>query len=180
MTGGTGYRRLIAAAVLVATAAACGGDDGDSAETTTTAAPTTVAETTTTSSTTTTTTIPLVTEGATVVVANANIVGGSAGRMTDALGRAGFTTGTPTNALEKIEDSVVHHTAADGAQAVAESVALLLGGVAVEPMPTPVPTDTGEIDGDVRRRTGSPIGTGASPSRRTRTSPAGAVSAETA
>lgn len=140
---------MIAAAILIAAASACGGGDDDSADTTTTAATTTVAEATTTTSTTTTTTIPLVTEGATVVVANASGVSGSAGRMTDQFGEAGFTTGTPTNALEKAEDSVVHHTTADGALEVAESVALLLGGVAIETMPTPVPTAEGEIDGEV-------------------------------
>ena len=58
--------------------------------------------------------------------------------MTDQLGVAGFTTGTPTNALEKVADSVVHFTDADGAQEVAESVAAQLGGVEASAMPDPI------------------------------------------
>lgn len=133
--------------------AACGGD-GDSAETTTTIAEVVDAPepepeaTTTSSSTTTTTTIaPLVTEGAIVVVANASIVGGTAGRMTDELGLTGFTTGPPVNGAEKLDDSIVYYTDADGAQAVAESVAVSLGGVAVEAIPEEIPTEDGTLDG---------------------------------
>lgn len=139
--------------VLVLALAACGGGDGDSDATTTTAAPaTTVAPVateapTTTAAPATTTTVPMVVEGATVVVANSSIVGGSAGRMTDQLARAGFTTGAATNGIDDLEDSVVYYTADDGAQPVAESLAAKLGGVEVAPMPTPVPTESGELDG---------------------------------
>ena len=95
----------------------------------------------------TSTTLPLVLEGATVIVANGNIVGGSAGRMTDALAVAGFTVGAATNGAEKIDDSIVYYTAADGAQAVAESVAVTLGGVSVLPLPDPIPTESGTLEG---------------------------------
>ena len=92
-----------------------------------------------------TTTALLVTEGATVVVANASIVGGSAGRMTDQLAGVGFTTGTPTNAVDKLVDSVVHFTDADGAETGAESVAAQLGGVEVSAMPDPIPVEEADI-----------------------------------
>lgn len=134
--------------------AACGGDD-DSATTTTTTIAETVdvpepepEATSTTSSTTTTTTIAaLVTEGATVIVANASIVGGTAGRMADELGLSGFTTGTPTNGAEKLDDSIVYYTTDEGAQAVAESVATALGGVEAAAMPEEIPTEAGTLDG---------------------------------
>ena len=132
---------------------ACGGDD-DSATTTTSTiaaeAPTvpvvTEAAPVTTIPVTTPTTEPMVLEGATVVVANGNIVGGSAGRMTDALAIAGFTTGVATNGSEKVEDSVVYYTDADGAQAVAESLGAKLGGVSVLAMPEVIPTESGTLD----------------------------------
>ncbi|WP_154723511.1 LytR C-terminal domain-containing protein [Ilumatobacter coccineus] len=133
--------------------AACGGGDDSASTTTTTVAEVTEPEpepeaTSTTSSTTTTTTVaPLVTEGATVVVANASIVGGTAGRMSDQLGLSGFTTGTPTNGAEKLDESVVYYTDDDGAQAVAESVARALGDVDALAMPDEIPTETGELDG---------------------------------
>lgn len=133
--------------------AACSGDDDTSstdpsttAATASTAA-TTVAPTTSTSPDTTTTS--LVVEGAIVVIANSSIAGGSAARMTDELASAGFTMGTPTNGLDRLEDSIVHYTDDSGAQEVAESTALALGGVEVSAMPDPIPTETGSIDGQV-------------------------------
>lgn len=96
----------------------------------------------------TTTTIALTTEGATVVVANGNTIGGSAGRMSDALGEAGYNMGTPTNAASNVEESIVYYdTANTAAQGVAESVARSLGGVEVEPAGTPAPTGSGSLDG---------------------------------
>ncbi len=136
--------------------AACSGGDDDSSDATTTtvaeaATPTTVADpTTTVATTTTTTTPPLVTEGATVVVANASIVGGSAGRMTDELTANGFTTAEPTNATVDLEDSIVHYVVGDdAAQAVAESLGSALGGVDVSVLPEEPPTESGDIDGEV-------------------------------
>jgi len=133
--------------------AACGGGDDASdsttpdtdtaGETTTTAA----RSTTTSTSSSTTTTTSLVVEGATVVVANSSIVSGAAGRMTDELAGAGFTTGTPTNGTERLEQSVVYYTDADGAEQVAQSVGVVLGGVEVDAMPDPIPTESGTLEG---------------------------------
>jgi hypothetical protein len=132
-------------------AACSGGDDTSSTDPSTTAAASTVATIAapTTSTSPDTTATSLVVEGATVVVANSSIAGGSAGRMTDELAEVGFTMGTPTNGLDRLEDSIVHYTDDSGAQEVAESAALALGGVEVSAMPDPIPTETGSIDGQV-------------------------------
>jgi len=100
---------------------------------------------------TTTTVFTPVTEGATVVVANANTVGGSAGRMSKTLETAGFTMGDPTNAAETLDESVVYYDpSVAAAQAVAESVGVVMGGLVVEPVPTPPPTNDGTMgDGSV-------------------------------
>ncbi len=97
----------------------------------------------------TTTVAPIVTEGATVVVANASGVPGSAGRMSTALGGAGFTMAEPTNATSaQLEQSVVYYDpAVAAAQAVAGSVATMMGGLAVEAVPTPVPIEGGALNG---------------------------------
>ena len=96
----------------------------------------------------TTTTVPLVTEGATVVVANANTVGGSAGRMTETLGDAGYNMGSPVNGTVTLDESIVYYDPTNAAaQAVAESVARSLGGVVVDVVPTPPPVDNGSLDG---------------------------------
>jgi hypothetical protein len=85
---------------------------------------------------------PLVFEGATVIVANASGVPGSAGRMSDELTAAGFTMATATNATTPLEQSVVYADPANAAaQAVAESVARTMGGLTVEPIPTPPPVE---------------------------------------
>lgn len=147
------FRRRVPASIAAAclVLAACGGDDDASSTTTsTTVASTTTpaaqsSSTTTVASTTTTTVPPLVTEGATVVVANASIVGGSAGRMTDQLAGEGFTTGAATDGAEDLEESVVYYTDDEGAQAVAESVGRVLGDVEVGAMPDPIPTESGEL-----------------------------------
>ncbi|MFN3257495.1 MAG: LytR C-terminal domain-containing protein [Ilumatobacter sp.] len=140
------------ALVGVLALAACGGGDDAPATTTTdvpvaTAAPTPPATDPPETTPTTTTLPPLVTEGATVVVANSSIVGGAAGRMTDELGLTGFTTATPTNGIDKVDDSIVYYSDAEGAQAVAESVGRALGGVTVEALPETVPTESGDIAG---------------------------------
>jgi len=95
----------------------------------------------------TTTTSPLVTDGATVIVANASGVGGSAGRMTDTLSIAGFTMGDPTNATSgQIEESIVYYDPAiAAAQDVANSVAVVMGGLEVEVVPTPAPVEGGSL-----------------------------------
>lgn len=112
---------------------------------------TTAFEITTTVPVTTTTIVERVTEGATVVIANGNTVGGSAGRMTKTLETVGYTMGTPVNATVTIDDSIVYYDASvTSAQAVAESVARDMGCVDVETAPTPPPTEDGTLgDGNV-------------------------------
>ena len=92
----------------------------------------------------TTTTVPqLVTQGATVVVANASGVPGSAGRMSAELAGAGFTMADATNATSTgLEQSIVYYDPSNAAaQAVATSVAQVMGGLAVETVPSPVPIE---------------------------------------
>lgn len=103
--------------------------------------------------TTTTTEPPIVVEGAKVVVANANGIGGSAGNMTDALRLGpGFDTVTPTNASSstpELEQSIIYYdTTVPAAQVVADSLSRSLGGdVPVEPMPESIPTADGTLNG---------------------------------
>jgi hypothetical protein len=91
------------------------------------------------------TTVGRVTTGATVVVANASGVGGSAGAMSTALQTAGYTMGTPGNSTgEQLATSIVYYVAGDAAaQAVASSVATDMGSIAVAEMPQPPPIDSG-------------------------------------
>jgi hypothetical protein len=136
---------------------ACGGDDDDDAAASTTTiavtvTPTTVAPApTTTVPPTTTTTIPLVTDGATVVIANASGINGAAGRMTDAIEGAGFTVGEATSssdAVGQLETTQVYYDPdAAAAQAVAESVRALLGGGDIElvELGVPAPVESGDI-----------------------------------
>ena len=100
-------------------------------------------------SSTTTTEPPLVTEGATVVVANASGVPGSAGRMTTELATVGFTMGEATNSTQSgLTASIVQYDPTiAAAQAVAESVARSMGGLTVEVVPTPAPVDGGSLNG---------------------------------
>ena len=103
---------------------------------------TTSTSTTSTSSTTTSTTIPLVTAGAVVKVANASGVPRAAAGLTTLLSGLGFVVAEPVNAAgweEKLDVTKVY--ARDESRAVAESVARMLGGVAIERMPTPAPID---------------------------------------
>lgn len=145
-------RKLAVLTVCVLALAACGGSDGDSessvpdSEPESSTAPVATDAPIATEATTTTTTVPMVFDGATVVVANGNISGGSAGRMSDVLGGAGFTMGDPVTASVKIDDSVVYFTAVAGAEPVAETLGLILGGVSVEALPAPIPTESGTLD----------------------------------
>jgi hypothetical protein len=101
---------------------------------------------TTTAAPVTTTTVALVTEGAIVVVANGNTVGGSAGRMSETLAGAGYNMGTPVDAGQTIDDSIVYFDPANtSAQAVAESVGRTLGNVSVLTVSTPAPTVNGSL-----------------------------------
>ncbi len=136
---------------------------------------------------------PLVTEGATVIVANASGIGGSAGRMTDTLELAGFTTGAPTNSTAgQLEASVVYYDPGiAAAEDVANSVARVMGGLTVETVPDPVPVDSGtlgdagvlvmlgtnEADQTLEQMSGESAATGETPS--TGTAPDVAGSTET-
>ncbi len=99
--------------------------------------------------TTTTTEPPFVTEGATVVVANASGVPGSAGRMSVELATLGFTMAEATNSTQSgLTASVVQYDSSiAAAQAVAESVARSMGGLTVEVVPTPPPVEGGSLNG---------------------------------
>ena len=123
------------------------GGTGDAAagDATATTAATTIAPTTTVA--------VIVTEGADVLVANANGVSGSAGQMKRALETGpGFTVVDAVNAsaaLGNLEESAVYYdTTNPNAMAVAESLSEVLGGVStVAPLPDPPPTDDGDMRG---------------------------------
>lgn len=123
-----------------------GGDDPDDD-------PDASSSTTSPSDTTTTTEPPLVTTGASVIVANANGIGGSAGQMTRTLETgAGFTMVDPTDAASTVgtlETSVIYFDPnITGAEAVAESVNRVLGGdLEVTALQGTPPTDDGSLDG---------------------------------
>lgn len=95
----------------------------------------------------------LVVDGASVLVANVNGVGGSAGAMMRALQTGpGFTVVDAVNGSPSLSDqdtSIVYYDAAQtGAQAVAESLAEVLGGVeTVAPLPATPPTEDGDMRG---------------------------------
>ena len=139
---------------------ACGGGDDDSesddeaATATTTpalaATTTTVAATTTTAAPTTTTLPPLVlvTDGATIVVANASGVDGAAGRMTNALEVVGFTAADATNSSEGplATTKVYYDPDVAEAQAVAESLREALGGGDIEVLELTVPAPLTDPD----------------------------------
>ena len=153
LTGAVHRVRAVAAvAASAAVIAACGG--GDAADTTTTtieaAVETTAApvETTTTVEVTTTTEVPaIVTEGATVIVANASSVNGSAGRMSELLAAEGFDMGTPTNSTEgTLGASKIYYIDDEAALVVAESLVRVFGGVIqLIEMPTVPPVSSSDI-----------------------------------
>ncbi len=101
--------------------------------------------------TTTTTTEPaMVTAGATVVVANASGVSGSAGRMTTELATLTFEMVEPAiNSTQSgLTASIVQYDPSQAAaQAVAESVARSMGGLTVEPVATPPLVEGGSLNG---------------------------------
>lgn len=137
----------------------CGGDDDDAESSTTTTlaveptATTTTLASTTTAATTTTTLAPIeyVTQGATVVVANASGINGAAGRLTDRLAAVGFTTAAATNSSDsvgRLPVSQIYHVAGDAeALAVAESLKAAFGGGDIEVLEAsvPAPTESGEL-----------------------------------
>lgn len=97
---------------------------------------------------------PMVFDGATVVVANANRVNGSAGAMSRELDVAGFTVAGAVNAavdIGQLELTVVYYDSSnEAARLVADSVNRALGGNAsVAPLPPTIPTETGQLVGQV-------------------------------
>ena len=116
------------------------------ADSTTTAAPTTTPPPpptdppTTVTVAPTTTTNPIVTEGAVVLVANATKVNSGGAKMSKLLSDLGFHMATPTNGAGSEEVvSVTHIYVLPGGEAVANSLAIVFGGVAVAKMPVPAP-----------------------------------------
>lgn len=150
---------LGAAACLALGLSACGGGDDDTEATTTSsslavAVTTTVpvaATTTAPAAVTTTSVVTYVTEGATVIVANASGINGAAGRLTDRLAQVGFTTTGATNSAESVSNLTVtqiyYDPAVEAALAVAESVRAALGGGDIEVLEVEVPalTESGEL-----------------------------------
>ena len=107
---------------------------------TTTNPPITATTTTTTIAPPTTTTVPLVTEGAVVLVANASNVPGGAGKLASALAAVGFHMAPSTNAggnEERLDVTKIYFL--PGGEAVAQSLAMVMGIVAVTRMPVPAP-----------------------------------------
>lgn len=79
------------------------------------------------------------TAGAKVLVANSSHANGVAGTLTTALQGNQFTMGTATNGATKEAVTKIQYLPGDAAaEAVAQSVAALMGVAAIEPMPTPV------------------------------------------
>jgi hypothetical protein len=150
----------IGACALVLGACGGGDDDADSSTTSSTVASTvTIVSNSSTSSTTslpsTPTTAPplvLVTEGASIVVANASGINGAAGRMSDVIAVAGFDTGAAANSSEgQLGTSKIYYdTTNASAKAVADSLREALGGgdIQVVELAVPAPIDDPDALGD--------------------------------
>jgi hypothetical protein len=99
---------------------------------------------TTTPTTATPTTLAVVTTGTKVQVANASTVDGAAGKMTTSLTTKGFEMAEAVSASEKLEASKVLFAAdVPGAEAVAKTLATMLGNLEVVAQGIPTPTATG-------------------------------------
>ena len=80
-----------------------------------------------------------VTTGAKVLVANSSHANGVAKVLSTALQGKGFTMGEPTNGATKEAVTKIQYVEGDpAAQAVAQSVAAVMGVSTIEPLPTPV------------------------------------------
>jgi hypothetical protein len=92
------------------------------------------------------TTTTLLTEGFEVMVANASGISGSAAKLSSQLKARTFVTVEPVNAAPgtPTQSSTVVY-AVPGYEDGAESVASVLGGVEVLPMPSPVPVAGGSL-----------------------------------
>ena len=100
-----------------------------------------------------------VTEGGTIIVANASGADGAATQLTTLIEEEGYTTGEATddNSDEPREETLVYFTAGNNTEAVARSLASDLGGVEVLAMPAEIPTSTGELSGNILVLLGSDI-----------------------
>jgi hypothetical protein len=113
--------------------------------TTTTAAPTTTSAPTTTLPPT-TTLAPINKTGYKILVANASGVPASPGQLTIALKGQGFIVEPATNASHVFRDEATTRVLyLAGNEENATSVARVLGGVCIEPMVTPVPTERASL-----------------------------------
>lgn len=107
---------------------------------------TTVEETTTTVQETTTTTTPMTYTGTKVQVANASVQDGVARQLTTALAGKGFDTADATNAVIKLDATkVLYDDSIPEAKAVADTVAITIGGAVVEVVPLPPPVRDGKL-----------------------------------
>ena len=131
--GGVASRRFVAAVcALTLAVAACGSDDA--------ADPTPPQDTPESS-------VDQANAGV-VIVANANIDDGSAGRMADALSLAGFDTGPAVTATEKLDRSVVFYVDTAEAAETARQVGEVMGGLPVlSLLDDQVWTESGTLDG---------------------------------
>jgi hypothetical protein len=129
-------------------------DDGDSGSAVRPPTESTVASTTTADPLATTTTIGapttsgLVVTGTSVQVANISTASGVAAGLTKELQGRGFTLGKATNGTgPKLATSVVYYDPTNpSAQPVANSVATLMGGIAVEALPATIPVTGAKVD----------------------------------
>jgi hypothetical protein len=94
------------------------------------------------------TTTGLVVAGTSVQVANISTASGVAKSLSTELQGKGFTLGKATNGTgTKLATSVVYYDPANpSAQPVANSVATLMGGIAVQALPPTVPITGGKVD----------------------------------
>lgn len=86
--------------------------------------------------------------GATIAVANASGIGGSAGQMSTALETEGYEgIGEPGDSTGgELDASIVYYVPGDAAaQAVAQSIATDLGGAEIAEMPDPRPAEGGDV-----------------------------------
>lgn len=142
---------------MVTVGAACGGGGEEVTATTqavvVTAAPTTLAPPVTTIPPTTVapTTGSFVTDGASVVVANASGIDGAAGRLTDRLAIAGFSMVDAANSADEIRGlqttQIYFDPAVASARAIADSIKAALGGGSIEVLELVLPalTESGDL-----------------------------------
>lgn len=122
---------------------------GSGVLTSTTPAPTIGIPTTTTLPPAPTTTIAYVTQGATVIVANASRIDGAAGRLSERLVEVGFVLAEPTDSSEgTIDVTKIYYVPSNpAAQAVADSLRQAFGGRDIQLLEVgiPAPVESGEL-----------------------------------